>query len=195
MLQEAINAPIPNIVDQYLFSTPHPPPFQQHQNPRDSTSTVTRNELAINSKRTPAAARSPFFDAGFRHPSYKQDGNAWHFMSLPTGIAMSDNGNFATSNGVYDANHDGGSPFTGPTLWSSDMSIYAEPSGGNGSHLDMLHESPYCQGIASETLNRFWVVDGNLGDIVMYDFKADHGPGIMTTRTGWCIASTRSPSP
>lgn len=57
------------------------------------------------------------------------------------------------------------------------MSIYAEPSGGNGSHLDMLHESPYCQGIASETLNRFWVVDGNLGDIVMYDFKADHGPG------------------
>lgn len=42
----------------------------------------------------------------------KQDGNAWHFMSLPTAIAFSDNSNFATSPGVYDANHDGGAPFT-----------------------------------------------------------------------------------
>lgn len=51
------------------------------------------------------------------------DGNAWHFMSLPTGIAFSDdNFNFATSPGIQDANHNGGS-FTGPTLWSSDPEI------------------------------------------------------------------------
>ncbi|MBK7247069.1 MAG: hypothetical protein IPI05_05295 [Flavobacteriales bacterium] len=31
--------------------------------------------------------------------------------------------------------------------------------------------------MASETLNRFWVVDGNLGDIVMYDFEQPHEPG------------------
>lgn len=187
MLQEVINAPIPNIVDQYLFSTPTfttvGSSSDQVNTPRDLDfhQDLARNELWVINKGTENSGGSTvtFFDAGapgMTH-QYKQDGNAWHFMSLPTGIAMSDNGNFATSNGVYDANHDGGSPFTGPTLWSSDMSIYAEPSGGNGSHLDMLHESPYCQGIASETLNRFWVVDGNLGDIVMYDFKADHGPG------------------
>ena len=108
---------------------------------------------------------------------YQQDGNAWHFMSLPSGIAFSDNGNFATSTSVYDANHNGGAPFAGPTLWSSDPAIYAQPSGGNGSHLDMLHESPYCMGIASESDNVFWVFDANNNDIVRYDFGDDHGPG------------------
>ena len=57
------------------------------------------------------------------------------------------------------------------------MSVYARPSGGNGSHLDMLHESPYCMGIAHEKDNVFWVFDGNAGQIVKYDFKSDHGPG------------------
>lgn len=109
---------------------------------------------------------------------WRRDGNAWHFMSLPTGIAFSaDNENFATSPGVFDANHDGGVPFTGPTLWSSDPDIYAMPSGGNGSHIDMLHESPLAQGIAWEVGNVFWVSDGESNDVVRYDFVDDHGPG------------------
>ena len=108
----------------------------------------------------------------------QQDGNAWHFMSLPSGIAFSNNENFATSTSVLDANH---SPqnglFTGPSLWSSDPAIYAQPSGGNGSHLDMLHESPECMGIASQEDNVFWVYDDYNNDIAMYDFAEDHGPG------------------
>ncbi|MBT8231208.1 MAG: T9SS type A sorting domain-containing protein [Saprospiraceae bacterium] len=105
------------------------------------------------------------------------DGNAWHFMSLPTALAFSDdNFNFASSTGVQDANHSGGT-FTGPTLWSSDPTIYAQPSGGNGSHLDMLHGSPLCMGIAHEVDNVFWVYDAWNSDIVRYDFVADHGPG------------------
>ena len=107
---------------------------------------------------------------------WEQDGNAWHFMSLPSGIAFSNNGNFATSTSVLDANHQGNS-FTGPTLWSSDPLIYAKPSGGNGSHLDMLHESPHCMGICSEEENVFWVYDDFNKDIVRYDFVDDHGPG------------------
>lgn len=105
------------------------------------------------------------------------DGNAWHFMSLPTGIAFSpENFNFGTSPGVQDANHGGGT-FTGPTLWSSDPEIYAQPSGGNGSHLDMLHGSPFSMGIAHEIDNVFWVYDDWNKDIVRYDFVEDHGPG------------------
>lgn len=107
----------------------------------------------------------------------KIDGNSWHFMSLPTGIAFSDdNFNFANSAGVQDANHSGGT-FTGPALWSSDPEIYAQPSGGNGSHLDMLHGSPYSMGIAHEADNVFWVYDDWNKDIVRYDFADDHGPG------------------
>lgn len=107
-----------------------------------------------------------------------QDGNAWHFMSLPTGIAFGENGNFGTSPGVFDANHQGtANAFTGPTLWSGDLSIFAQPSGGNGSHLDMLHESPYSQGIAWERDNVYWIFDGYNNDIVRYDFAEDHNPG------------------
>ncbi|MBL4705382.1 MAG: T9SS type A sorting domain-containing protein [Flavobacteriales bacterium] len=108
---------------------------------------------------------------------WQRDANAYHFMSLPTAIAFSDNGTFGTSPGVYDANHDGGLPFTGPSLWSSDPAIYAQPSGGNGSHLDMLHASPYGMGMASVTANEFFVFDANSNDIVFYDFVLDHGPG------------------
>jgi len=107
---------------------------------------------------------------------WEQDGNAWHFMSLTSGIAFSNNANFATSPSVLDANHQGNS-FTGPSLWSSDPLIYAKPSGGNGSHLDMLHESPYSMGICSEEENIFWLYDDFSNDIVMYDFVEDHGPG------------------
>ena len=109
---------------------------------------------------------------------FRQDGNAWHFMSLPTGIAFGENGNFATSPGVFDANHQGTSvAFTGPTLWSGDLDIFAQPSGGNGSHLDMLHESPYSQGVAWETDNVYWIFDGYNSDLVRYDFAEDHDPG------------------
>ena len=39
------------------------------------------------------------YDAGAPEESFlaREDGNAWHFMSLPTGIAFSENTNFATS--------------------------------------------------------------------------------------------------
>ena len=128
------------------------------------------------------------------------DGNAWHFMALPTAIAFSGNSNFGTSQGVWNANSNnptGGSPFTGPTLWSSDLSIFAQDAGPgtNGSHLDMLHETPYGQGIASESANAFWINDGNSGDIVRYDFAEDHGPGNdyhgdgIVHRYPWCKCS------
>jgi hypothetical protein len=107
-----------------------------------------------------------------------QDGNAWHFMSLPTAIAFGANGNFGTAPGVFDANHTGtANAFTGPTLWSSDPDVYAQPSGGNGSHIDMLHESPNSQGMAWERDNVYWLFDGYNNDIVRYDFVNDHNPG------------------
>ena len=66
-----------------------------------------------------------FFNAGAASMDWmwKRDPNAWHFMSLPSGIAMGDNGFFSTCPGVYDANHNGGDPFTGPTHWNADTSI------------------------------------------------------------------------
>ncbi len=141
-----------------------------------------KNELWVINQRTEDEGGSTLTiaDATTDAPSdfdERVDGNSWHFMSLPTGIAFSDdNFNFANSAGVQDANHGGGT-FTGPALWSSDPDVYAQPSGGNGSHLDMLHGSPFSMGIAHETENVFWVYDDWNKDIVRYDFAEDHGPG------------------
>ncbi len=140
-----------------------------------------KDELWIINQRTEAIGGSTVTinDATQEFPTMeaKIDGNSWHFMSLPTAIAFSsENFNFGSTAGVQDANHGGGT-FTGPSLWSSDPLIYAQPSGGNGSHLDMLHGSPFSMGMAHEIDNAFWVYDDWNKDIVRYDFVDDHGPG------------------
>ncbi len=178
---------IPNIIDEYVNSETGVITMagasEDVNKPTDLDfhPVLSNKELWVINKDTENTGGSTvtIYNAGESNQSeiWKRDGNAWHFMSLPTGIAFSENSNFANSPGVYDANHNGGDAFTGPALWSSDMDIYAEPSGGNGSHLDMTHASPYCQGIAYESDNAFWVFDGYSNDIVRNDFVDDHGPG------------------
>jgi hypothetical protein len=176
----------PNIIDEYLNTIPV---FSILNTGADNLNKPTdldfypvlaKNELWVINQRVESdgGSTTTFYNAGESDQSslHRIDGNSWHFMSLPTAMAFSDNGNFGSSAGVQDANHGGGT-FTGPSLWSSDPDIYAQPSGGNGSHLDMLHGSPFSMGIASETENAFWVFDGWNNEIVRYDFVDDHGPG------------------
>lgn len=141
----------------------------------------SRKEMWVLNKNTEAQGGSTVIVSNTATTSqttvYKEDANNWHFMSLPTAIAFSENENFATSPGVFDANHNGGTPFTGPALWTSDLTIYGGAASNNGDHLDMLHESPYSQGIAWENENVFWNFDGYNNDIVRYDFGGDHDPG------------------
>lgn len=152
-------------------------------NPQDLDFNPTRpNELWIINKGTPNTGGSTVMLTAVgkfnQQYDYRQDGNAWHFMSQPSALSFSQNGNWATSHNILDANHQGGT-FTGPTLWSSDLNTYARDAGPgtNGSHLDMLHTSPLSMGIESERDNLFWVFDGYNQNIVRYDFAADHGPG------------------
>lgn len=182
-----INTPIPNIIDDMLIGTPQITEIANSDQdllvPRDLDfhPDLARNELWVVNKDTEASGSSTvtFYDVNAPVLVYemREDANNWHFMSLATGLAMGDNGNFATSPGVFDANHNGPPPFTGPSLWSADTAVYARPSGGNGSHLDMLHVNPECQGIAHDHLNRYWVTDGYNNDVTMVDFMMDHGPG------------------
>jgi len=183
---------IPNVIDWYIGKAPlvtqignftdqlfRPTDLDFHPD-------LAKKELWVVNKRTRSQGGSVtvYSNAGEvgQTDLHKVDGNAWHFMALPTAIAFSANGNFGTSQGVWNANSNastGGSPITGPSLWSSDLSVFGENAGPgtNGSHLDMLHESPYGQGMASETANAFWINDGHSNDLVRYDFAADHGPG------------------
>nr|PZN28197.1 MAG: hypothetical protein DIU78_03210 [Pseudomonadota bacterium] len=110
----------------------------------------------------------------------KEDGNAWHFMRRPTSIAFGTNGNLATCGEARTANYeDQPTNYNGPTLWSSDPAIFGVPPepGQNGTHLDMLHETPYCMGIAHERDNVYWTFNGELGAIDRYDFNEPHQIG------------------
>ena len=82
-----------------------------------------------------------------------------------------------TYNDRFDAND-----FMGPALWPSSLSHFARENQntGNGllgSHIDMLHESPYGVGIAHDVDNVYWYNDGFNGELVRYDFQADHDTG------------------
>ena len=120
-------------------------------------------------------------------PERRKDSNANHFMAKPAAIAFGQDetsfgtpGTFGTCGESRNTYDDKAPPndFLGPTLWSSDLSIFAKKNpNGLGSHLDMLHNTPLCVGIAHETANRYWVFGGLKNSIDRYDFKKDNNIG------------------
>ncbi|MBO87716.1 MAG: hypothetical protein CL927_20385 [Deltaproteobacteria bacterium] len=135
------------------------------------------------------------FNAGTTEQSIDKviDPYAVHFMDNVSSIDFGQPGTFGTCqesrntyNGTAPPNY-----FMGPSLWPSDLDLFgtSNPEAVEylsnlygypvdlGSHLDMLHESPLCMGIAWEYDNVYWVVDGYHGAVVRYDFVEDHGIG------------------
>lgn len=117
----------------------------------------------------------------------RRDRNYAHFMPSPTSMAFgADETNDAAINaalapGTFATCHEsrnGGNDFMGPVLWSSDLGVFAVRNGLLGSHLDMLHQSPICMGIAWAGVgNVYWTFDGLSGSVSKYDFQRDHGVG------------------
>ena len=107
-----------------------------------------------------------------------RDGNALHFARNPSSLVFSETEFFGTCPETRTANFDDEvEDFAGPTLWSADRSILGVDIGKNGSHMDMLHFTPFCMGIEHDRDNIYWTFNGQKGSIDRYDFKEDHGPG------------------
>ncbi|TNE89985.1 MAG: hypothetical protein EP330_09880 [Deltaproteobacteria bacterium] len=110
---------------------------------------------------------------GVYEGKYSEPGSE-HFLASPSSLAFSDFGNFATSQDTDEVTQPSTpADFMGPTLWDDSASF----DGGHGGHLDMLHNSPNGGGIAWESGNVYWVVDGAHGSLTRYDFGSDHGYG------------------
>lgn len=111
--------------------------------------------------------------------AFKEDPNAWHFMRLPTAVAFGGGDTFATCGEARTGNWDDElADFNGPVLWSSSPDIFAiQAPGMNGSHLDMLHATPFCMGIEHERDNVYWAFNGQVGALDRYDFHEPHQPG------------------
>ncbi|MDX2001830.1 MAG: T9SS type A sorting domain-containing protein [Chitinophagales bacterium] len=126
-----------------------------------------------------------FFDAGkpTQVSQFRRDSHNDHFMANAVAISMGDNGNFCSAQEIKNTASPS-STFMGPALWSSDTSIFARMHQNNwdpnlplGSHLDMLHQSPFGMGVAHDNNNVYWYFDGHNGNICRYDFQTPHAIG------------------
>jgi hypothetical protein len=133
-------------------------------------------------------------DPGALKGQTRRDRNYLHFMPNPSSLAFGGDetnpaavnpalvpGTFATCQESTNAGPDPratGNNFMGPVLWSSDLSVFAVKNGELGSHLDMLHQSPLCMGIAwGNEGNVYWTFNGYNRSIDRYNFEKDHGIG------------------
>ena len=123
-----------------------------------------------------------YYNAGqdIQWAEYRKDSFSGHFMHTASAIAMSENGTFANTLDCQDANNNANGYFTGCSLWDSDTTIYARVNQNGpllGSHIDMIHQSPYSEGIASAGGNVYWLFDGFHNAICKYDFATPHQHG------------------
>jgi hypothetical protein len=108
----------------------------------------------------------------------KEDGNSWHFMRVASGLAFADDNTFATVGEARTGNFtDEPLNYAGPTWWSADPAIFAQDFMLNGSHLDMVHGTPFGMGIAHQRDHVFWCFNGYNSSIDRYDFHEPHEPG------------------
>jgi outer membrane protein assembly factor BamB len=109
----------------------------------------------------------------------RRDPAADHFMDHPPALAWgTDSAMWGPTWGVCSDGNNGGDYFVGPSLMPGSLDIFAKPTPkGLGSHLDMLHSTAYCRGIAHVLANIYWVFNSDKGSLDKYDFHKDHGPG------------------
>lgn len=157
----------------------------QVNNPRDLDFKPHSNELWVMLRGTSGGSFVIVRDAGLpgQTDQYKKDTHSSHFMVQASAMAFSDNGEFAAVSEVQNTASPT-STFMGPALWNADPNIFATVFQNDwvsgyplGSHIDMLHQSPYAMGIAADSAKVYWVMDGHFGNIVRYDYVQDHGPG------------------
>ena len=120
-----------------------------------------------------------YYNAGSNEQwaDYRKDSYSGHFMHTASAISFSDNGGFANTLDVQDANGNPNGYFSGCTLWDSDTTIYARINQNGpllGSHWDMVHQSPFSIGIAAETENIYWLFDGYHSTVAKYNFQEPH---------------------
>jgi hypothetical protein len=180
----------PNYLDNYIGNavtlTTIGDNTSQLNQPRDLDFKPNTNECwVVNYGTTNGGSTVIFYDAGLpgQNSQYRKDTHSGHFMIYPSAMAFGNDGKWAAVSEIKNT-ASANSTFMGPALWLGDTNVFAKIFQNNwvsglplGSHLDMLHQSPFAMGIAHDSLMVYWVMDGHNGNICKYNFVADHGPG------------------
>ena len=115
-------------------------------------------------------------------PNQSQKGyydSSKHFLEEVITLSFGPDETFATcgdTRNTYDDLYFEQMDFMGPVLWPSfeqDFVTYGPDA--HKVHLDMLHSSPQCMGIAAAGGNTFFTFNGYDGNLGWYDFVEPHG--------------------
>jgi DNA-binding beta-propeller fold protein YncE len=110
-------------------------------------------------------------------------------MGKPVAISMGAGGFWGTCGNTDNGQNDETNPtdgtdgtgnlFMGPALFTTDRSIFAtqNPVTHLGSHFDMLHNTPFCRGLAWERDNIYWAFNAFDKTIDKYNFNKPHEKG------------------
>lgn len=181
-----------SVIDRYLADelnyTDIVTSADQVINPRDLDFKPNSHELWVMQRTSQSGTGGSMVivrNAGLpdQNSEYRKDSHSGHFMVQASAMAFSDNGEWAAVSEVQNTSVPS-STFMGPALWTGDLNIFATVFQNNwigglplGSHIQMLHQSPFAMGIAADSARVYWVMDGHFGNICRYDFMDDHGPG------------------
>ena len=104
---------------------------------------------------------------------------SYHFLVYPTSLAFGGDGTVGTCQESANDYRGRAMPnnFMGPVVHTTDIEQLRTSRGPSGTHLDMLHHTPFCMGIASPQARQFWVFNGAEGAIDKYEFGEWHAPG------------------
>merc|ERR1711871_666269 len=127
-----------------------------------------------------------------------RDRAPFHYMERISSLAFDTRGYFATCQESRNSYDDLMVPndFMGPTLYDGSFSelvnARAQPCDVDDdsstcyfTHIDMLHETPMCMGIAHDNEQDtpfghvYWLFDGMNGTLNRFDFQEPHGPGSL----------------
>ncbi|OSZ78145.1 hypothetical protein CAP35_07735 [Chitinophagaceae bacterium IBVUCB1] len=143
------------------------------------------NEWWVLNKEATGGSIVIFWNPGKTNQShqFRRDSHNDHFMARAVAIAMGENNEFVSAQEIKNT-ASASSTFMGPALWSNDTSIFARKHQNNwvtgqllGSHIDMLHQSPFGMGVAYDNARIYWYFDGHNSNICKYDFATPHGIG------------------
>ena len=181
LLQKVINSPFTVSVVQGTESDGlfKPRDLDFHTLPNRTNELWVINENSASFDLNFGGSTVTYYNAGLDNQwaDYRKDSYSGHFMHTASAISFSDNGGFANTLDVQDANGNPNGYFSGCTLWDSDTSVYARINQNGpllGSHWDMVHQSPFSVGIAAETENIYWLFDGYHSTVAKYNFQEPH---------------------
>jgi len=181
LLQKVINSPFTVSVVQGTESDGlfKPRDLDFHTLPNRTNELWVINENSASFDLNFGGSTVTYYNAGLDNQwaDYRKDSYSGHFMHTASAVSFSDNGGFANTLDVQDANGNPNGYFSGCTLWDSDTSVYARINQNGpllGSHWDMVHQSPFSVGIAAETENIYWLFDGYHSTVAKYNFQEPH---------------------